>query len=137
MGFSSHIFVFYFLPLVLCVYYLVPYRARTLLIALASYVFYGWVNPKWAVIMFFGSSVDYICGLLLLKLSGLPDEGSLPPVIHKDLPRSRAMKLVLALSIATNLGLLAVFKYTGFAAENINALAHFLGAREAWLPVIK
>src|SRR5262245_38980872 len=119
MVFSSHIFVFYFLPLVLCVYYLLPYRARTALIALASYVFYGWANPKWAVIMFFGSSVDYLCGLWLLKLSRLPDEAGLPALIHKGLPRTRAMKLVLTLSIVTNLGLLAAFKYTGFVAENI------------------
>jgi alginate O-acetyltransferase complex protein AlgI len=136
MVFSSHIFVFYFLPLVLCAYYLLPYRARTALIALASYVFYGWANPFWAVIMFFGSSVDYVCGLLLLKLSGLPDERGLPPVIHKELPRTRAMKLVLTLSIVTNLGLLAAFKYTGFVAENINALSQLLGGSDQLVPVL-
>ena len=58
MVFSSQIFLFYFLPLVLAAYYLLPFRARTALIAIASYVFYGWANPWWAVIMFFGSSVD-------------------------------------------------------------------------------
>jgi alginate O-acetyltransferase complex protein AlgI len=140
MVFSSHIFVFYFLPLVLCVYYLLPYRARTALIALASYVFYGWANPKWAVIMFFGSSVDYLCGLWLLKLSGLPDEAGLPAVIHKQLPRTRAMKLVLTLSIVTNLGLLAAFKYTGFVAENLNALARwagFIAGPEQLVPVLR
>ena len=55
-------------------YYLLPFRARTALIAVSSYVFYGWANPIWAVIMFFGSSVDYVCGIALLKLSRLPDE---------------------------------------------------------------
>ena len=74
MVFTSHVFLFYFLPLVLGVYYLLPFRARTALIAVSSYVFYGWANPVWAAIMFFGSSVDYICGIGLLKLSGLPDE---------------------------------------------------------------
>ena len=115
MVFCSQIFLFYFLPLVLLLYGLCPRRGRTLLIALASYVFYGWANPWWAVIMFFGSSVDYLCGLWLLRLSGLPDEGELPPRIDKALPRTRAMKRVLALSVITNLGLLAAFKYTGFA----------------------
>ena len=83
MVFSSQIFLFYFLPLVLCLYYLLPFRARTALIALSSYVFYGWANPIWALIMFAGSSVDYVCGILLLRLSGLPDDGPLPPVIGR------------------------------------------------------
>ena len=52
MVFTSHIFLFYFLPLVLGLYYLLPFRARTALIAVSSYVFYGWANPLWAVLMF-------------------------------------------------------------------------------------
>ena len=136
MVFTSQIFLFYFLPLVLGLYYLVPFRARTALIALASYVFYGWANPLWAVIMFFGSSVDYVCGLWLVRLSGLPDADGLPPVIGPEVPRTRAMKAVLTVSIVTNLGLLAVFKYTGFAAENINALGALLGLGDRLLPVL-
>ena len=136
MIFTSPIFLFYFLPLVLLAYYLLPFRARTALIALSSYVFYGWANPIWAVVMFFGSSVDYLCGLALLRLSGLPDAGGLPPVIGRELPRTRAMKIVLAVSIVTNLGLLAVFKYTGFVAENLNALAAALGSGPRLLPVL-
>jgi len=138
MVFTSHVFLFYFLPLVLALYYLLPFRARTALIALASYVFYGWANPIWAVIMFFGSSVDYVCGLLLLRLSGLPSTGpdGLPPVIDRAVPRTRAMKGVLVASIVTNLGLLAAFKYTGFAAENINALARLFGASKDLVPAL-
>src|SRR5262249_38451235 len=136
MVFSSQIFLFYFLPLVLCLYYLLPFRARTALIALSSYVFYGWANPIWALIMFAGSRVDYVCGILLLRLSGLPDDGALPPVIGKEIPRTGKMKAVLVTSIVTNLGLLAVFKYTGFAAENVNALARSLGLGEHLLPVV-
>src|SRR6185369_16068782 len=135
MVFSSQIFLFYFLPLVLCCYYLLPFRARTALIALSSYVFYGWTNPIWAVIMFFGSSVDYLCGLALLRLSGLRNEGDLPPVIGPEVVRTGKMKAVLAISIATNLGLLAVFKYTGFVAENVNALARVAGLGNV-LPVV-
>src|SRR5882672_2080497 len=117
MIFSSQIFVFYFLPLVLCLYYVAPFRARTALLAVSSYVFYGWANPIWAVIMFFGCSVDYFCGLALVRLAHVPDEpGGLPPVLGPEVPRTRAMRLVLAASIVTNLGLLSVFKYTGFVA---------------------
>jgi len=136
MIFTSHVFLFYFLPLVLILYYALPFKARTVLIALSSYVFYGWANPIWAVIMFFGSSVDYICGLLLLRLSGLPDEGDLPPVIGPQVRRTRAMKIVLGASIVTNLGLLSVFKYTGFVSENVNAMGEFLGFGPDLLPVL-
>ncbi|HYQ01949.1 MAG TPA: MBOAT family protein [Polyangiaceae bacterium] len=136
MVFSSQIFLFYFLPLVLAAYYLLPFRARTALIAVSSYVFYGWANPIWAVIMFFGSSVDYVCGILLLRMSRLPDVDGLPPVIGPEVPRTRGMKLVLATSIVTNLGLLSVFKYTGFVAENVNALGKLLGSPTALVPVL-
>jgi alginate O-acetyltransferase complex protein AlgI len=64
------------------------------------------------------------------------DDGPLPPLLGPDVVRTRAMKLVLTLSIVTNLGLLAVFKYTGFVAENLNALARMLGGSEHWLPVL-
>jgi alginate O-acetyltransferase complex protein AlgI len=139
MVFTTHVFLFYFLPLVLLLYYLLPFRARTALIAVSSYVFYGWANPIWAVIMFFGCSVDYVCGLVLLRLSRLPDEpGGLPPVIGPQVKRTRAMRLALGASIVTNLGLLAAFKYTGFVAENVNAMARVLGLGnpEGILPVL-
>lgn len=137
MVFTSHVFLFYFLPLVLALYYALPFRARTALIALSSYVFYGWANPIWAVLMFFGSSVDYVCGIGLLKLSRLPDEpGGLPPVISREVPRTRKMKALLVVSICTNLGLLAIFKYTGFVAENVNGLGRALGMGHDLIPVL-
>src|SRR3954465_9011088 len=137
MVFSTHLFLFYFLPAVLLLYYAAPFRARTALIAVSSYVFYGWANPIWAVIMFFGSSVDYVCGLALVKMSGLPDGADgLPPIIGREVPRTRGMKWVLAVSIVTNMGLLAAFKYTGFLAENVNGLGRLLGARHDLLPVL-
>jgi alginate O-acetyltransferase complex protein AlgI len=136
MVFSSQIFLFYFLPLVLCLYYALPFRARTAMIAISSYVFYGWANPIWAVIMFFGSSVDYFCGLALVRYSGLKDKDGLPPIIGPEIPRTRPMKVVLAVSIITNMGLLAVFKYTGFVAENINAMAQLFGAGDNLVPVL-
>jgi alginate O-acetyltransferase complex protein AlgI len=128
MVFSSQIFIFYFLPLVLLAYYAAPRRLRTVLIAVVSYIFYGWANPFWALLLFFGTTVDYISGLLLLKLSGVPQvPGELAPVIPKELPRTSAMRWVLGISLSMNLGLLGVFKYTGFVSENVVALAHALG----------
>ena len=136
MVFTTHLFLFYFLPLALLLYYVLPFRARTALIALASYLFYGWANPLWAVLMFLSSGVDYICGIVLLKQSKLPLENGLPPVIPKDLPRTRGQTAALVVSISSNMALLAFFKYYGFAEENLNALADALGVAHA-LPALK
>ncbi|HAA48078.1 MAG TPA: transcriptional regulator, partial [Planctomycetaceae bacterium] len=43
--FSSHLFVFYFLPLALLLYYAAPGRLRHVLLTALSYLFYGWANP--------------------------------------------------------------------------------------------
>ena len=66
MVFSSHIFVFYFLPLVLALYYACPMRWRQLLIALVSYAFYGWANPWFVFLMLFSTTVDYTAGQLIV-----------------------------------------------------------------------
>jgi alginate O-acetyltransferase complex protein AlgI len=117
MVFTTHLFLFYYLPLVLLLYYLLPFRARTGLPALGSYVFYGWANPLWALLMFLSSGVDYLCGLVL-RLSGLPWEGNLPPLLPRGGPRTREQTAALAVSIVSNLALLGFFKYYGFAEEN-------------------
>ena len=49
MVFSSHLFVFYFLPAVLALYYLVPRRGKHPLLTAASYVFSGWANPSFVL----------------------------------------------------------------------------------------
>ena len=138
MVFTSHVFLFYFLPLVLAVYYLLPFRARTALIAVSSYVFYGWANPIWAAIMFFGSSVDYVCGIGLLKLSGLPDEpGGLPPVIGREVPRTRAMKALLVDLDRHQPGPARASSSTrASSAENVNALGRLLGVGHDLVPVL-
>jgi alginate O-acetyltransferase complex protein AlgI len=65
---------------------------------------------------------------VLLRLSGVKADGSEPPpLIPRELPRTRGMKMTLGVSIGANLALLAFFKYFNFATENINALAHALG----------
>ena len=60
MVFSSHVFLFYFLPLVLLLNYTLPFRFLTTMLMLASYLFYGWANPKWVVLLFISTFVDYL-----------------------------------------------------------------------------
>ncbi len=137
MVFTTHLFLFYFLPTFLILYYAMPFRSRTALIAAGSYLFYGWANPFWPLLMFASSGVDYLCGLGLLRLSGLPRDGGLPPILPKDQPRSRAQRALLIGSIASNMALLAFFKYSGFAVENLNALSEILGMGTDLVPALK
>ena len=138
MVFSSHLFLLYFLPLVLLLYYAVPVpRYRTGLLAGVSYVFYGWANPPWAVLMFFSTLVDYFCGLALIGLAGLkrqPDGDW--PTIPADAPRTAGMKVTLTVSIVSNLALLGFFKYFDFTVENLNRVAAGLGLGPDWVPLL-
>jgi alginate O-acetyltransferase complex protein AlgI len=126
MVFSSHIFVFYFLPLVLLCYFAMPKRGRNVLLTLFSYFFYGWANPLFVVLLFFSTVVDYLCGLFIARQWGRswrePVE-ALPP----DQARARGQKLAVTLSICSNLSLLGFFKYFNFAAENYDTLMMAIG----------
>ena len=138
MVFTTHLFVFYFLPFVLLLYYAYPGRRyRLALLATVSYVFYGWANPPWALLMFFSTVQDYVCGLFLYKLSGLPMEGDQYPFLPKDTPRSRGQKIALAVSIFGNLSLLGFYKYYDFTAENLNRVAEGMGLGADWLPILR
>jgi alginate O-acetyltransferase complex protein AlgI len=114
MVFSSHLFVFYFLPAVLALYFLLPRRARNLGLTAVSYVFYGWSNPAFMVLMLFSTVVDYACGLVI---------GQVEPAA----PRSRRQRIAVVASVITNLGLLGFFKYFNFGVDSYNALVAALG----------
>lgn len=138
MVFSSHLFLFYFLPLVLALYYALPQRRwRALLLAASGYAFYAWANPPWALIMFASTFVDYLCGLGLLRMARLrrEPEGHWPR-IPASTPRTRAMLGLVIVSISANLALLGFFKYYNFTEENLNRVAMALGGR-SWLPVLQ
>jgi alginate O-acetyltransferase complex protein AlgI len=139
MVFSSHLFLFYYLPLILLLYYILPLpRYRTGLLAIASYGFYGWANPPWAVLMFVSTLVDYVCGVVLIKLADLrrlPDGDW--PVIPPSQPRTRGMTIALIASIVSNLAILGFFKYYNFTAENLNRVALGLGLGPEWVPLLQ
>jgi alginate O-acetyltransferase complex protein AlgI len=126
--FSSHVFIFYFLPVVLLVYYLLlPFRwPRHFSLTLLSYVFYGWANPRFVVLMFFNTLIDYIAGLVQAH-NGFRGWSKEPPLLEEGAPRSRTQKIALIASVCTNLSLLAFFKYFNFAYDNYAALASWLG----------
>src|SRR5690349_1846577 len=114
MVFSSHVFLFYFLPIVLLIVYIVPFRLLSLVIALSSYLFYAWFNPKWLILLFISTMVDYVCGLALAYSSGLPREGNELPMLTPGSPRNRLQRAALFTSIGTNIAILGFFKYFDF-----------------------
>ena len=103
MVFSSHLFCFYFLPLVLGVYVLLPRRLRHLGLTLLSYLFYGWANPAFVFLMLFSTVVDYLCALAIVGRSPL-EEGEIEALDQG--PRSRGQRLAVTISICSNLSLL-------------------------------
>jgi alginate O-acetyltransferase complex protein AlgI len=131
MVFSSHLFVYYFLPLALLVYYLLPRRTRNLALTVLSYGFYGWANPAFMGLMLASTCVDYLCGL---SLAGRLDPRQWMAKRHEPIEpltkgkdRSRAQKVAVTISVLTNLGLLGFFKYFNFAVDSYNDLLGFLG----------
>ena len=130
MVFSSQLFLFGFLPLALLVYYTALRGPRGLLhgsLALLSYGFYGWTNPPFVLLMLFSTAVDYACGRVIAKDSTEPGA-----------PRTRRQRQAVAVSVLSNLSLLAFFKYTNFALDQWNVVMEALGLAEyAWRDVLR
>ena len=125
MVFSSPLFVFLFLPTALAVYYAAPRRARHLVLTLVSYVFYGWTNPAFALLLLLSTTIDYLAGLALVGTTPWA-RGEI-----RELPegeaRTRRQKIALAVSLTSNLSLLGFFKYFEFAVDSWNGAAAALG----------
>jgi alginate O-acetyltransferase complex protein AlgI len=111
MVFTSHIFIFYFLPIVLAVYYLLPGK-RNFFLLCASYVFYGWWNPWFVLLMLFATAVNYACGQV---------------IAHAKVGERRRYA-ALVTSVVVSLSLLGFFKYFMFLQGNVNQLLAWGGA---------
>src|SRR5687768_1421217 len=112
MLFNSFIFLFAFLPVTYVVFWtLRSTRARYVWLTITGYVFYGYWNPKFCLLMAFSTLVSYTAGLGLAKWTD---------------PRRR--KLCLVIPIVVDLALLAFFKYANFAVDTTRQVIHFLGA---------
>lgn len=77
-------------------------RSRLWLILIASYVFYGWWDPRFLILIAFSTATDFLIGLRLQRTA--------------DIARRRWL---LVLSLAVNLGLLFTFKYFNFFASSL------------------
>ena len=101
MVFSSISFLYYFLPMVLLFYFIVPSKFKNVILLIFSLLFYFYGEPKYIWVLILSCVINYIFGLIIEKH-------------HK--------KIYLILDITFNLLLLCYFKYTNFFIQNINNL---------------
>jgi len=128
MVFSSILFVFYFLPVVLILYYvslMAGRRPAHLVLTVLSYIFYGWANPAFIFLMAFSTMVDYFCGLVIVGKK--PNSAGEMPLLEAGGHRTKAQKWAVLVSILTNLSLLGFFKYFNFGIDSWNGLMMGLG----------
>ncbi len=112
MVFSSTVFLFLFLPVILGVFYLSPKGLKNWVLFLSSLIFYAWGEGLIVLVMLFSATVDFSCGLIIEK--GWRKTG-------------------LWLSVFSNLAILGFFKYFNFTFENLGYLLDALGVEAAWV----
>ena len=98
------VFLCVFLPAAFCLHLLLPgMRAKNFLLVVASLVFYAYGEPIYVILLVASSAGNYI----LARLTG-------------ECPKIR--KLTMTLAVVINLGLLVIFKYSGFLVETFNSV---------------
>ena len=107
MLFSSIPFLYFFLPMVLLGYFVVPKGRRNALLLVSSLIFYGWGEPKYLILM--------VASILAFYGFGLAIE------------RGKRKKFWLTLSVVTGVLLLGIFKYAGFFTGGLISLALPIG----------
>ena len=120
MLFNSLEFLLFF-PVVTLVYFVLPVRFRHWWLLAASYYFYMCWSPRYALLMLFSTAVTWLGGRVIDSANRLADPAA----------RQRRRRAALTLSLASNLAVLAVFKYLTFFLENLARLAGLAGLRMA------
>ncbi len=104
MLFSSITFLYYFLPLTLIIYFLVPRKAKNLFLLTASLFFYAWGEPRYVVIMAISVIINYFLGIGIEHFRG-----------------KALSKVLLILSLVFSLGILGYFKYADFFLQSFSS----------------
>ena len=121
MLFSSNVFLFAYLPIVLLAYYVSPRWLRNPVLLVVSLFFYGWGEPVYLLLMVGTILLDYFFGYW----------------IHHRRSRGKSAKAVLAAGVAANLLILGYFKYAGFFMNLLKLIPAFaeLTVPEISLPI--
>lgn len=119
MVFSATIFLLYFLPLFLLVYFTVPVRLRNLVLLIFSVVFYAWGAPKFILILVASVLITFYI------IRRMHAEG-----------RSQRKKLLLTAALVLNVAVLVYFKYANFFVANVSDLLQSIGfERVRWTAI--
>jgi alginate O-acetyltransferase complex protein AlgI len=110
MVFSSNLFLVYFFPAFLVLYFLLGTRLKNPFVLLASIFFYAWGAPDFIFIVLGSIAADYYLVDIMAKRTG------------------PAKKRLIVASLLLNIGLLGYFKYANFFIDNVNALLESLGS---------
>lgn len=120
MVFSSPLFLFLFLPIVLAVYFLLPgMRARNGWLLAASLLFYAWGEVGFIILLLISTLINFELGKWVER--------------HEEIPKS---KRAVAFAVIVNVGLLAFFKYAGLVVTSLNAPLKWLGLGQLPVPHI-
>ena len=109
MTFSSMLFLWLFLPILLVVYYICPKKIalQNGVLLVFSLLFYAWGEPFNILFMIMEIVINYLFGIWMSKTR-----------------KKSLKKIILILSLITNLGMLGYFKYATFLSNNINKIFH-------------
>lgn len=118
MVFSSTIFLLYFLPIFLGIYYLADVKYKNYIALAASIFFYSWGAPSFIFIVIGSVIADFFIVKKMYEARG------------------KAKNWLLTLSVILNLGLLAYFKYANFFVDNFNVFLNLTGAGQIHLAKI-
>ena len=105
MLFSSISFLYYFLPVVIILYFLVPFKFKNLVLLLSSLFFYFYGEPVYVFLMIASTVSAYVHGLLIGRFKG-----------------TKWAKVFMVSSVAVGLSALLFFKYTDFFITNVNSI---------------
>ncbi len=106
MLFSSLVFLFIFLPLVIFSYYIFPRRVRNLILLVFSLFFYAYGEPKYVVIMLISIFINYIFGLLVDKYRN----------------KKNIIRFLMFLAVSMNISIIGYYKYANFLILNYNKI---------------
>jgi alginate O-acetyltransferase complex protein AlgI len=113
MSFASPVFLWFFMPATLIGYWILPRTWRNGLVAAMSLLFYTWGAGPYTALLLSAIAVNYGAGLLIDA--------------ERNTERPGIRRAVLYAAVVWDLAILAIWKYAGFASQQIDALSEALG----------
>ena len=121
MVFSTPYFLFLYLPAVLFLYYISPFRYRNFILLVFNLLFYGWGEPVYILLMIFTIVLDYFAGIIVQRC--------------KDQDNDKGARWAVGISLALNLAILFFFKYWDLVATTLQSFGLNVPTFDLVLPI--